>query len=213
VLDTRTVAGFSGGQYLVWNVKGHVSFQVTNTSGLNAVISGLFFGSGTAGNSAQFVKVDTATQGNWRGVYGADGFMLANEGSSQPAYGAGAVSGNNAWTWAASTTDVRALQKSAVPTDRIAATWYSGDTFTIDVNLTGGAVHQFAVYAVDWDGLNRTERIDVVDAATGSVLDSRNLAGFSGGQYVVWNLRGHVQLRVVNVNSLNAVVSGMWGRP
>ena len=44
VLDTRSVTSFSGGQYLVWNVSGHVVLKFTNNAGTtNAVMSGLFF--------------------------------------------------------------------------------------------------------------------------------------------------------------------------
>src|SRR5206468_1533628 len=37
-------------------------------------------------NMAVFVKTDAATQGNWQGVYGADGHSLANDASSLPSY-------------------------------------------------------------------------------------------------------------------------------
>ena len=44
VLDTRTISGFYGGQYLVWNLSGNVTIQFTDSSGSrNAVISALFF--------------------------------------------------------------------------------------------------------------------------------------------------------------------------
>ncbi len=42
VLDTESVSGFSDGKYLVWNVKGHVQFVVTQTAGTSAVVSGVF---------------------------------------------------------------------------------------------------------------------------------------------------------------------------
>ncbi len=44
--------------------------------------------------------------------------------------------------------------------------------FTIDVNLTDGLAHQVALYRVDWDGWGRSLRAEVVDAATGAVLDT-----------------------------------------
>jgi len=42
-LDTRTVGNFGGGQYLVWNLSGSVRIVITQTAGINAVLSGLFF--------------------------------------------------------------------------------------------------------------------------------------------------------------------------
>jgi hypothetical protein len=44
VLDSRTASNFSGGQYLVWNISGTVTYRFTRLAGPNAVLSGLFFG-------------------------------------------------------------------------------------------------------------------------------------------------------------------------
>jgi hypothetical protein len=46
-LDSENLTNFQNGKYLVWNVKGHVALQVSNTGGINAVISGLFFDTNT----------------------------------------------------------------------------------------------------------------------------------------------------------------------
>ncbi len=162
--------------------------------------------------TAAFVKLDTTTQGNWKGVYGADGSAIVNDATKYPAYATVSVNGANAYTWVASTTDPRALLKTAA-SGGIASTWFSGSGFTIDVNLTDGASHQMGVYALDWDGLNRAERVDVVDASSGAVLDSRSLTAFKGGQYLVWNLTGHVQLQVTLTGGENAVVSGLFFGP
>ena len=43
VLDTQNVSGFGNGVYIVYTLKGHVKVRVTNTGGLNAVLSGFFF--------------------------------------------------------------------------------------------------------------------------------------------------------------------------
>ena len=67
---------------------------------------------------------------------------------------------------------------------------------------------------VDWDGaMTRAERIDVVDAATGAVLDSRAVSGFSGGKYLVWTVKGHVRIQVVRTGGANAVVSAVFFGP
>jgi hypothetical protein len=44
VLSTRTFSGFHADVYAIWNIGGHVLIQVANRGGLNAVISGVFFG-------------------------------------------------------------------------------------------------------------------------------------------------------------------------
>ena len=192
---------------------GSYALTITATSGsiVHSVPVTLTVTAAAAANSATYVKTDTTTQGTWKGIYGADGYAVTNDATNYPAYAQVTMWSSNPYTWNASTTDVRALQKAAA-TDRIASTWFGG-TFTIDVNLTDGLRHQLAIYALDWDGLNRSERIDVLDAASGAVLDTRTLTAFRNGQYLVWTLSGHVQLRVTLTGGENSVVSGLFFGP
>ena len=37
------MSSFSGGEYLVWDVSGNVTFKITKVAGVNAVLSGIFF--------------------------------------------------------------------------------------------------------------------------------------------------------------------------
>src|SRR5207247_1258890 len=107
---------------------------------------------------ASFVGTDTSTQGSWHGVYGGDGYAIANDSQSIPSYATFAVQNQSNYTWAASTTDVRALQNGA-NTGRGATTWYSSGTFTLDVNFKDGNSHPLALYAVDWETTTRAETI------------------------------------------------------
>jgi GH18 family chitinase len=221
VLDTRSVASFVPGEYLVWNLSGHVILRVTNTNpSSNAVVSGLFFGTGGSApppppspptGAASFVKADTTTAGTWKSAYGADGFNVIGDSASVPAYATATPAGNSSYVWTSSTSDTRALQKASNPADRIAACWYSSGSFTIDLAFHDSNTHQVGVYVVDLDNYNgRTERVDVIDA-NNNVLDTRSVASFVPGEYLVWNLSGHVILRVTNTNpSSNAVVSGLF---
>ncbi|PWT97847.1 MAG: hypothetical protein C5B51_30530 [Terriglobia bacterium] len=208
VLDTRSISGFSSGQYLVWNISGHVTFRVTLRSGVNAVLSGIFFGGGGATGMASFVKTDTATMGNWKGTYGTDGYNVLGDSAAYPAYASVTPAGQLFWTWASSTNDVRALQKAAA-SNRVAATWYSSSSFTVDVNISDGKTHQIALYFLDWDWQGRAQSVAVLNP-TGTVLDTRSLSGFSNGQYLVWNISGHVTFRVTLTSGVNSVLSGIF---
>jgi hypothetical protein len=159
--------------------------------------------------SATFLGTDTSTQGSWRNVYGADGYEVVSSSVNYPPYATVVVSGQQSYTWLASTSDVRALQKASGP-DRIAATWYTGTTFTIDVNISNGSQHQIALYLLDFDTTSRVETIEVRDAATQAVLDTRVGSGFNGGQYLKWKVGGHVSIRVTRTGGNNAVVSGVF---
>jgi RHS repeat-associated protein len=164
--------------------------------------------------SATFLKLDTTTQGNWKGKYGSEGYAVVNDSTNYPAYAQVSLTGHNVYTWAASTTDVRALQKATVgSTDRIAATVYSSTEFTFDLNLTDGQAHQVAFYCLDWDYNDvRAQKVEIIDAASGAVLDSRNMSAYRNGQYAVWNLRGYVKIKFTYTGpaGLNAVASGVF---
>ncbi|MGC2814472.1 MAG: Ig-like domain-containing protein, partial [Candidatus Acidiferrum sp.] len=213
LLDTRSISNFANGLYLVWNVAGHVRVNVIQTAGNNAVISGVFFGGGSTINStASFVRTDTTTQGSWHGTYGSDGYSIANDSQSLPSYANFAVQNQANWTWLPLTTDPRALQTGS-NTGSIAATWYNTPEFNLDVNLTDGQSHQLALYAMDWDSSDRAETIELLDAATGALLDSRNISSFVNGLYLVWNVSGHVKFNIILTDGNNAVVSGVFWDP
>jgi hypothetical protein len=164
--------------------------------------------------SATFLKTDTTTQGNWKGVYGADGYNIVNDAVSYPSYAQVTPGSNLLATWSASTSDARALQKTASTTDRLAACWYQSSYFTIDVNLTDGLSHQVALYNLDWDGSNgRAQQIDILDATTNAVLNSQTVSSFSNGKYLVWKLSGHVIIKVTRTGVWNSVISGIFFDP
>jgi hypothetical protein len=132
---------------------------------------------------------------------------------SYPSYVTHLPSGQSNWTWIASTSDPRALQKATNPADRIAATWYCNTPFTIDMNISDTATHQVALYFVDWDSTARRQTIDVLDAS-GTVLNTQSLtSSFFGGVYLVWKVSGHVQFRITCNAGNNAVISGLFFGP
>jgi hypothetical protein len=211
IVDSRTMSNFTGGQYLVWNVLGHVVVRVTALSGPNAVVSGLTFGGpssggGSGSGAVTFVKTDATTQGIWKGTYGVQGYMIAGDTTSLPSDLQLTVTGQSQWTWATSSSDVRAMQRAS--SDQVMAAWY-GTAFTIDVNAGGTQPRQIAIYSADYDNWGRQQRFDLVDATSGAVLDTRTISSFSGGQYVVWTIQGHVAVKVTRLNGPNAVVSGV----
>jgi hypothetical protein len=63
---------------------------------------------------------------------------------------------------------------------------------------------------VDWPDRGIQEQIQVIDAASGSVLDTRTLSSFSGGVYLQWSVTGHVQFKVTRQAGPTAIVSGLF---
>jgi hypothetical protein len=209
VLSTRNISSFEGGEYLIWNLSGHVQIQITHTAGDNAVLSGIFFDNGYTGNQALLTATDATTQGNWKGTYGTGGYNVINDSVNYPAYAQVSMTEGSPFVWAPSTTDGRALQKGT-STDRIAACLYSATVMTVDIRLTDGNTHQVALYFLDWDTHARVEQIDIIDATSGVVLSTEQMSTFSGGVYLVWNLAGHVKARITNLGPANATLSGIF---
>ena len=63
---------------------------------------------------------------------------------------------------------------------------------------------------VDWEPRSRSQTIEVLDAATDAVLDTRTASNFSNGQYLTWRIAGHVKFRVTRTTAANAIVSGIF---
>lgn len=164
----------------------------------------------SVGPSVGFQGFDITTQGTWKGVYGKDGWIIANNSTNPPSYAVVVQTGAATWTWEASTTDPRALQQGASATNRIASTFYSSTSFTFDINLTDGQTHQVAFYCLDFDTDSRTQTITIMDANSHAVLDTRAMSYMQSGVYAIWNLQGHVIVQVTWTGGLNAVVSGLF---
>jgi len=119
------------------------------------------------------------------------------------------VSSQLSYVWNASTNDMRGLQKTAT-NDRLAATWYATTFFTIDLNFSDGAAHKVALYCLDWDSTSRSQTLDIVDATTDALLDTRSVSSFNGGKYLVWDIRGHIRINVTKTGGESAVVGGLY---
>jgi hypothetical protein len=80
--------------------------------------------------SAVYTGLDTAVQGNWSGNYGVNGNLIANDSAQPPAFVSISLTGAAQNTWAASTSDVRALQTAKGSSTRIASTYSSGKNYS-----------------------------------------------------------------------------------
>jgi hypothetical protein len=164
---------------------------------------------GGSSASAVFHGTNSTRGGNWKGSVGAQGHLVIGDSQSLPPYASLAASGKSDWTWEYSTSDVRALQRNST-TSRLAACWYSGAAFEIDLNLTDSQSHRVNFYCLDWDRANRQQRVEILDHATRQVLHSYDLANFSSGVYLDYTLRGRCIVRLTRSASFNAVLSGIF---
>ena len=159
--------------------------------------------------AASFLGSDVATQGNWKGVYGSDGYAIFGDSTSYRRTRRSRRAARPTTCGTRSRAETRALQRG-VAAGRIAGCWYSGGVINIDVNLTDGNSHKVTLYLLDWDSTARSVRVDVLDATTQQVLATQNAAAINSGVYLKWDLRGHVIIRLTNTGSSNTVISGLF---
>jgi hypothetical protein len=170
--------------------------------------------------SATFLKPDTTTQGNWIGVYGTDGYdIVANPSTTNPNDLPAGVTvtpaGQTSYTWAnpAPATATRALEVPPSGTTRIAACWYSGTSFTVDVDVSSGS-YNLELNFLDYDGSNaRSEQIQFSNASTGTVLSTQTVSSFSNGAYMDYTISGNVLITITKETGPNAVLSGLFFDP
>jgi Divergent InlB B-repeat domain len=165
---------------------------------------------------ARFLRRDTTTKGNWRSVYGAEGFILLNhQGTGQdvkslPAHLNSYSHTGAHYVWNKSTADPRALVN--LSGTRVAATAYSNTTFTLSLSARDLSSHLLALYFLDWDGTQRAQTVTISDATTNVILDERPLSNFNGGFYYVYEVQGSVRVELRRTAGANAVLSGVfWG--
>ena len=144
-------------------------------------------------------------------MYGSQGVDIAGVGDTLPAYAIASTTGIP-FTWATSTTDVRAPQ-NLTGTGRTAAEWYGASTFDFDLSLTDGSTHQVALYVLDFDNQNRQEKVQVLNAGTGAQLAAETVYPFSGGDYLLFNVSGSVIFRITQISGGSSALTGVFIDP
>ena len=208
VTFTPRVAGTVSANLVVTDNSGN-----TAGSTQSVALSGTGAAPTSAVTAATFNGQDFTTQGTWTGHYGANGQVIPAALNNLPAYAALNITGASTYVWTASSSDPRALQKASGSRSRIASAYYSFGAFTLDLNLTDGNAHNISLYLCDWDNYGRTETITIIDAASKAVLSTQEFSSFTDGIYATWAIKGHVRIQVTNVNSINALVNGIFFDP
>jgi hypothetical protein len=95
----------------------------------------------------------------------------------------------------------------------VAIAEYSATSFTLDLNLTDGKNHRVALYFADWDNSGRGQTVELLDADSGALLNTRTLSAFDGGIYLIWDIKGHITIRITRSAGPNAILMGFFLDP
>lgn len=167
--------------------------------------------------TAAFRGTDLVSQGNWRGTYGADGHILADGTnppeastiSSVPAYASvGTSAGISNFEWASSPARLSTPQLPSPSTSRIAALWDSSASYAIDLTITGSK--SISLYCLDFDYSGRAQTVQVLDAGSWASLNSQQISSFGGGEYLSWQISGHVIFLVTCTGGPNSSANAIF---
>lgn len=157
---------------------------------------------------AEFIRIDSATQGDWIGVYGSDGFAIPGYLTNYPAYATVNLVSSGARVYFTEN-EPRELEKVDSP-ERILSCW--GITGPLELRFLDGETHLLAFYFTDPERA-RAEQLTIRDAETQAVLYDGELLNFSDGQYLVFKVRGHLSIDIAILQGPGAVLGGLFFDP
>ncbi len=178
----------------------------------------------------RFVGEDAATQGNWGGKFGADGYVLPNyEGVGKdvrvlPSYVTSVVYDRDRCaklTWTTNTADVRAPARDRSNSGtRSAAAIHTKDpeptyqTMFVDITVNGTHDYTIALYFLDWDNAGRRVGVQMVDPQTLKQLAPvKVVRDYHAGKYLVYKFNRSVRVRIDTIKKPNATLSGIFFSP
>ena len=154
----------------------------------------------SSSTSAAFIGTDTSTQGNWINVYGSQGYNVLGSTVVSPTYATVTPSGQLLYTYATPAPSVtKALEVPPSGSTRVAAVWYSGSSFTIDVNVASGHTYDLELYFLDYDARGRSETVTLTNANTSATLNTQTVSSFASGKYLTWAISGNVLITITTL--------------
>ena len=147
--------------------------------------------------AAKFLTNDVTTTGAWKGIYGAEGAVIAGDAGTNgaPTCATVTLSGKkDEVPWAFTPESPVAPQFASDEKRRSNRMWNAAELIDVGVDITDGREHQVALFFPFGCG---SLTVDVIDADTRSVLDTRSYADKGKEKYLLWNIQGPVILRVV----------------
>jgi len=178
--------------------------------------------------TAKLLGLDFETKGDWVGNYGSDGYIIFTDDDSLekvPAYAKWEDSFPDFYLWwetgSGTTTAAReqsALLKGPDSEERIAACYYTGDDFTINIKV-GEEPKKISLYMNDFDAYKRSADITAYNKKGDALKEPAEVVSFDvgayvGGCYLSYVITGEVQFEFVCTGeNTNVVLSGIFFDP
>ncbi|OYD70346.1 chitobiase/beta-hexosaminidase C-terminal domain-containing protein [Rhodococcus sp. OK302] len=153
--------------------------------------------------------IDTTTQGNWIGTYGALGYAIPSDASSLPdGVTVTPASGTAAYAWEPTSTHAAALQVPPAGTSRRAATWF-GTPAQVDVAIADGDAYTLRVYVNSYDTA-RQQTVALYSTDGTALTPVQAVADNKHGMWLSYQIDQSVQVRASATSGPNGVLGGIF---
>ncbi|MEP6663664.1 MAG: hypothetical protein ABJC04_08365 [Verrucomicrobiota bacterium] len=156
---------------------------------------------------AEFLRTDVVTKGNWKGVYGREGFVIINDQTNLPSFLQFTAENVLPHTWGHPTNENALLQSGS--TGRIAAAWSYAHPIQITAKFADGYERQMGLYFLDWTSMGRSLDVKIANLS-GKILSQQHISDFGGGKYFLWRVQGGIRIQIQSTGPGNTVLSGIF---
>ena len=163
--------------------------------------------------TAEPLKRDRSTSGNWVSLYGTEGFDILGLSTKLPSYvnQAGYLFYNAVLVMLIKTKgDFRALQYREDVKKRFASYYLNPEMFSLDLTISGEEAKRVSFYFMDYDNLGRESKVEIFDADTGELLCTDKIKDFVNGIYLSYEIKGAVQICFTKLEGPDVVLSGVF---
>jgi subtilisin family serine protease len=164
------------------------------------------------------LMVGAATQGDWVGTYGVDGYALGawnGPGTSDLVVLPNAtltLEQGARYSWASPTSDTRALRNPST-TERRATSWYDLSSLRLRLDFSAPYSGTLHIYTYDWDSTGRRQTITVTDGTTSKSIPMTTIP-YDGGAWLHFPINvpagGSVHITADYVAGYSATIAGLF---
>ena len=156
---------------------------------------------------ARFVRSDAGTGGDWKGVYGTEGYWLPSNLNYSNLPPTISMTSTQTWTDYGDVNLSRALARPDGVT-RVLSFWTGPDSWRFPMRVNDGRAHRvsFYNYAPGW---TNPVTITIREAGSETLLDLREIPRQDSGTYLTWTIQGDVTVKVAAPAS-SAFLNGIF---
>lgn len=165
----------------------------------------------TVEGSVTFVNADSSTIGNWKGVYGKEGYLIRGDSSNVPPFMS--MTTSNVYTFGfGATEDPRALTR-AESNQRVTGCWTLQPKGELSFSFLDDRPHRVAIYFMDFSSAGRNFTIAASDGISGKAYDSRSIPAYDGGLYLVYDIIHSGRFTITPGTNANTLFFGIFLDP